>query len=106
MIDYDLTYEYSDIINVNSNCTIIKNIIAFPNPVGGDYINVKVESQREANELLKLVDITGREVFKQNLKLKEGFNTFRYDVSELTDRIYFIKVGNRILSRFAKTSQR
>jgi len=48
----------------------------------------------------------GREIFKENLKLKEGFNTFRYDVSELTGRIYFIKVGNRIRIRFAKTSQR
>lgn len=106
MIDFDETYAYSEIINVNSNCEIIKNIIAFPNPVGDTYINVKVESQREVDEVIRLVDITGREVFTKNVKLKEGFNTFRYDVSELTDRIYFIKVGNRIQFRFAKTSQR
>ncbi len=107
MIDYDLSYEYSKMINVNSDCeATIKNIIVFPNPVGDDYINLKVESKEETNMLIKLVDIMGREVLKENIELKKGFNTFRYDVSELAGQIYFIKVGDQIRYRFTKTSQR
>jgi len=106
MIDFDDTYEYSKIIQVNSDCEIIKKIIAFPNPVGDDFINVKVESKRESEELIKLVDISGQEIFQQTLPLKEGINTFQLDVSELPARIYFIKVGKRVHSRFAKTSDR
>ncbi len=105
MIDYDLTYEYSKIIQVNSDCDIVKQIIAFPNPVGDDVLNIKVETKRAADELVKLVDITGREIFTQKLALKEGINTFQLDVSELPARIYFIKVGKRVHSRFVKTSE-
>jgi len=106
MIDYDLTHEYSKIIQVNADCDIVEKIIAFPNPVADDFINIKVEAKRAAEELVKLVDITGQEVFTQNLSLKEGINTFRLDVSELPARIYFIKVGKRVHSRIVKTSDR
>jgi len=106
MMDFDLTYEYSNIIHVKADCEIIKKIIVFPNPVGDDFINVKVEAKKEAEELITLVDITGREIFKQKLPVKEGVNTFRLDVSELAARIYFIKIGKRVHSRFAKTSER
>ena len=106
MIDHDLSFEYSKIINVNTDCEIIKKITAYPNPVGDDFINVKVDSKREGEQLIKLVDVTGLEVYKENLMLREGINTFRLDVSQLAGRIYFIKVGKRTLYRFAKTSQR
>ncbi len=106
MIDFDLTYEYSKIIHVEADCEIIKKITVYPNPVGDDFINVKVDAKQEAEQLIKLVDVTGQEILKQNFMLKEGINTFRLDVSELPSRMYFIKVGKRTLSRFTKTSQR
>lgn len=106
MIDFDDTYEYSKIIQVEADCEIIKNIAVFPNPVGDDFINVKVDANQEGEELITLVDVTGQEIFKKNLMLKEGINSFQLDVSELPGRIYFIKAGQRTLSRFAKTSQR
>jgi len=106
MIDFDLTYEYSKTIHVNSDCEIIKNITVFPNPVGEGFINVKVEAHQEAEQLISLVDVTGQEILKKKLMLKEGINTLQLDVSELPDRIYFIKAGQRTMSRFTKTSQR
>ena len=106
MIDFDLTYEYSKIIYVDANCDIIKNITAYPNPVGDDFINVKVDVKYEIEESIRLVDATGLEILTKKVTLKEGINTFQFDVSELPDRIYFIKVGKRTLSRFAKNSQR
>jgi len=106
MIDYDLTYEYSKIVQVDADCDIVEKIIAFPNPVGDDYINIKVEATQTAEQLIKLVDITGSEIFTQNLSLKEGINSFRLDISELPDQIYFIKVGKRVHSRIAKISDK
>ncbi len=106
MIDFDLTYEYSKIINVDADCEIIKNITVYPNPVGDDFVNVKVNSVKEAEQVITLVDVTGHEILKKSISLNEGINNFQLDVSELPGRIYFIKIGQRTLYRFAKTSQR
>ena len=106
MIDYDLTYEYSKIIQVKSDCPIVEKIVAFPNPVGDDFLNIKVEAKEATEDLVRIVDITGREIFTQNLSLKKGINTFRLDLSELPAQIYFIKIGQRVHTRFAKTSKR
>ncbi len=106
MIDHDDTYEYSKIINVDADCDIIKNITTYPNPVGEGFINVKVDVKYEIEASIRLVDVTGLEIITKKVTLKEGINTFQFDVSELPGRIYFIKVGKRTLSRFAKTSQR
>ena len=106
MIDHDQSFEYSDVININADCDIIKKIIAYPNPVGDDFINVKVDAKYEAEQVISLVDVTGLEIYKENFQLKEGVNTFQLDVSTLPARIYFIKVGPRTLYRFTKTSQR
>lgn len=106
MIDFDRSYEYSDIISVDTDCDIIKNITVFPNPVADGFIQIKVDAQKEAEELITLVDVTGQEILSKSLMLEEGINTFRIDVSELSESIYFIKAGKRTLSRFVKTSQR
>ncbi len=106
MIDFDDTYEYSEIVYADADCDIIRNINVFPNPAGENFINIKVDVKYEIEESIRLVDATGLEILTKNVTLEEGINTFQFDVSELPDRIYFIKVGKRTLSRFTKTSQR
>ena len=106
MVDYDLSYEYSKIIQVKSDCHIAEEIIVFPNPVEADFVNIKVEAKRATEDLVRIFDITGREVFTQSLSLETGINTIRLDVSELPAQIYFIKIGHRAHSGFAKTTKR
>ena len=46
----------------------------------------------EGSAQLEILDVTGRQVLKQNINLTEGFNTINLDISQLSKGIFIIKL--------------
>ena len=46
----------------------------------------------EGSAQLEILDVTGRQVLKQNINLTKGFNTINLDISQLSKGIFIIKL--------------
>jgi len=97
MVDLDGTFEYSEVITVKTSCGDEKEIAVFPNPQLQDaqYINLKWYSSKE-EEIITLMDQSGRVLRRMNLAVERSWNTLRLDISDLPAGMYFVKLeGNR-----------
>ena len=109
MIDRDGTFEYSDIIKVNTNCKVeISAIKVYPNPITSraEILNVKLFSELKNNQTSEIIplilsDRLGRQVMQVSAELQEGWNTIQIDLNNLPTGLYFIRPisGRKIMAK-------
>ena len=63
----------------------------YPNPAD-DVLTVQLNNITEGVAQLEILDVTGREVLKQNINLTEGDNSISLDISQLSRGIFIIKL--------------
>ncbi|MCP4993671.1 MAG: hypothetical protein GY934_07785, partial [Gammaproteobacteria bacterium] len=82
MIDLDGTYEYSNVVYLQTGCDDEYDLMLYPNPLSiyQGVLNVKLYSEREEIDLI-IVDVLGRMVKRTNLSTEQEWNTIRLDVS-------------------------
>lgn len=73
----------------------IQNYSVFPNP-SSNYINIFINSFKSKNITVKLFDLLGNEIKKENKYLVVGENEFELNLSELNSGLYLLKVDNQI----------
>ncbi len=96
MVDLDGTFEYSQILVVNTDCDDRSNISVFPNPVltQQGILNVRFFSNQR-NTSLKLVDMLGKTVKILSLSVEtDVINTLQLDISDIPGGSYSLKIGN------------
>lgn len=64
-----------------------------PNPVTS-FTNVYVNLERAENFIIKISNLVGTEVYRENIIGKKGLNNVSIDASRLTQGIYFYSVSN------------
>jgi len=105
-VDFDGSFEYSDIIRLKSNCTNINDLKAFPNPIYKEdkILNIDFVSENEMVQL-QIFDTWGRTI--DLLTINNEFNSrvaVALDISKYTSGTYLIKVvGARFNTKFIVT---
>ncbi len=89
-IDFDGSYEYSDIVAV-SKTDFIEIISIFPNP-SKDFINVIIISSFDTEVNLFIADASGKIVYKFKSKIKTGLNILNINTSKLASGEYIVYV--------------
>ncbi|MCS6981476.1 MAG: T9SS type A sorting domain-containing protein [Flavobacteriales bacterium] len=75
-----------------------ENLVFYPNP-STDWMTVDVVlAEAWDNAELRIMDVTGKLVQLQNVSLKEGFNSFKVDVSNLAPATYAFVLSNGVRS--------
>lgn len=75
-----------------------ENLVFYPNP-STDWMTVDVVlAEAWDNAELRIYDVTGKIVHLQNVSLKEGFNSFKVDVSNLAPATYTFELSNGVRS--------
>ena len=110
MVDLDGTFEYSEVLIIETDCQDrITELALFPNPAGTDFggiVNIKMFAELDQNsspENIELIisDQLGREVLKKSVDILDGWNYTQIDIENLGEGIYFVRpnIGRRIIAQ-------
>lgn len=82
------------------------NITAYPNPVAGNELNVKLSVSMDDIATVTLVDVTGKRFFEDRMELLAGENQSTLQLNDLPAGMYVINVitdsGNKQSLRFIR----
>jgi photosystem II stability/assembly factor-like uncharacterized protein len=70
-----------------------QNVSIFPNPASENAV-LNIGMVEPVTARMQLVDITGREVFSEELRLSAGMNSIEMDLKNYTKGVYFISISN------------
>jgi len=70
----------------------VPKLNVYPNPTHG-VLNVNIVSDTYKNETVNILSLDGRIVKSESIRLNKGNNTYRTDVSTLSNGVYIITVG-------------
>jgi hypothetical protein len=91
-VDTDGNYGNSDIVALQLDKTDIQLLVS-PNPVK-DVLQVQTASGLSGNGVLSITDITGRQVYRRDIKLETGSNTIPVNISLFGPGIYNVRLIN------------
>ena len=99
-VDYDGKFEYSKIINVNSDCFKgnynIGLLDIYPNPIKlGGTLSMKIEMNQEETSLVSITDMYGKVLRVMEIDFDAGMNSLRMDTSDLLPGTYFLKAARK-----------
>jgi hypothetical protein len=90
IIDYDDTYEYSQIINIPLGASNTSGIVgAYPNPTVNE-VNVIIASADDLKTSLNVYDVLGKVVMKKDINLLKGVNTILLNLNDLANAAYIV----------------
>ncbi len=93
-VDFNGTYEYSNIILINNNCykEILESIIIYPNPTYSEIniSNVNQNLQIDNEVLIHIIDVNGKVVHSDTYLFDGNINI---DLEHLLNGIYFINMN-------------
>lgn len=70
---------------------LLSSMTLFPNPTDG-ITNLAINMNERADVTIQLVDLTGKVIINENKEMNTGENRYSFDVNELTNGMYFIRV--------------
>jgi Secretion system C-terminal sorting domain len=92
--------EYTLTLNAAGKCTVaveelsaVTDLKVTPNPVA-DLATISFDSSIHGDIAFAVSDVAGRQVYNAALFMNEGNNTIRYNVSDLSDGLYFFTIRN------------
>ena len=90
-VDFDGTTSTSTIIALKNQSASQHTIEVFPNPSEGE-ISINVNAENESTNVLRIVDVTGKEIFSETILIARGWNSIQKDFSNLNAGYYFILI--------------
>jgi hypothetical protein len=95
-VDIDGTRNISSTIYVKTDCAAFNSEginALYPNPVNGaQKMTLKYTSNNNESGKLTVMNVHGKVVLNKNVELTEGINIFYFDVDNLVNGIYYIKI--------------
>ena len=70
----------------------LNNLTVYPNPASSN-LNVAISAKEEMNVTVEMVDMNGRVVASRSEQLTNGENLASFDVSNLANGLYFVRVA-------------
>ena len=89
MVDIDGKYTFSKIILLQRD--VNGKIFLYPNPVANT-LSLQMYLDESSDFLLSVCDITGREMFQQNVNGNKGLNTWHLNTSKLSRGTYILNI--------------
>ncbi len=90
-IDFDGSYEFTEVRVLNFNTTKLEVSTLYPNPTDA-MLNFIVSAPYDKSVTISVTNIIGQEVFFSREELMKGVTTLRFDVSTLAQGVYFLNV--------------
>lgn len=91
MVDKDGKSDYSKVVSVRMN-TNFSNAIVYPNPASG-ILKIKFDKTLESNSVLQIVDLTGRVVKKEVIRMPVTY--LDENISTLPEGRYIVKISGK-----------
>ena len=94
MIDLDDSFDYSKIINVNTDCSMDYKLELYPNPTSNGIGVLNVKFYAKANETqIRIIDVQGRTVRQLTVdSQREVINNMQLDISDLIPGSYHLNM--------------
>ncbi|HBX51830.1 MAG: hypothetical protein A2275_03405 [Bacteroidetes bacterium RIFOXYA12_FULL_35_11] len=89
--DFDGEFTYSDIVHTNCHVSEIEIINIFPNPAH-DYFSFAICSIENREIYIKVEDVLGRILIRENEIIAKGLNNLKVDVSKLAPATYYFSI--------------
>lgn len=90
MMDIDGRYTYSKVVKAVFNNKDI-SLLVYPNPATS-ILNVRMNSGKKGNTMLRITDISGKEVYRKLIFVNTGINTNYINVQKLPAGIYYLNM--------------
>ena len=87
------------VVGIQENSTLIGSVNLFPNPVK-DKLTIQVNSKKSIRANLVIMDITGKELIRDDIRLNQGLNNHTIDLSFFAQGIYLVSLQS---ADFTKT---
>ena len=85
------TLNVTVITSVRNNSSIINSLELYPNPASQN-LNINIQSKQNANAQLRIFDVSGKEMFINDIKITKGETLQKIDVSKFAKGIYVIQL--------------
>lgn len=69
----------------------LQNVSVYPNPAT-DYLNVEFEAEKPENVAFKVLDVTGKVVYAEEMNYNGGQFQHRFDISNLSEGFYIMNI--------------
>ena len=107
IVDFDGTFEFSDIIAVERTKTEIDLVETFPNPAEEE-VTVLVHVQKEGKAIMILSDFLGRTIKQEKVNLKSGINRYTLNWEDQETNFYYLTIDNgseKIVKKILRASK-
>ncbi len=102
IVDFDGSFEYSDIVTIERSKSDIAEVEVFPVPAVNEEVTVLIHSKSSGKVLVDLFDMTGKILEQSRLEVAEGINPMTINLPESANNIYFLTIYNGT-DRISKT---
>lgn len=89
---FDAEYYIGNVSTQNND--FFPNLSVFPNPAGS-YAELKFTVDKAANTLFSICDLAGREVYRQEAFVNQGFNNTMLRFGDLSAGVYMLRISNQ-----------
>lgn len=85
---------YITVVNPNgiAENPSISSFVVYPNPAANGRFNVSCSMKVADQATIQLIDLTGKQVFEQQVNLNSGENHLDYNLSDLNQGTYFLRL--------------
>ena len=93
IVDFDGTFEFSDVITVERAKTEIDVVEIFPVPAE-DEVTVLVHAKTSGKAIMTLSDFMGRRISEERVNLKAGINRYEFNFGDHETNLYYLTIYN------------
>ena len=107
IVDFDGTFEFSDVIAVERTKTEIDLVEVYPVPAVDD-VTVLVHAKIEGKAIMTLSDFMGRTIKHEHVVLKAGINHYTFEFGDHETNFYYLTIYNgqdRIAKKILRASK-
>lgn len=91
--DYQLNITCVNPTAINNKYKVINGIDLYPNPVSQN-LNVKIQSNKNVDTQLHILDISGKEIYVKEVQIQKGDNYQTIDVSRFAKGMYLLQIND------------
>ena len=107
IVDFDGTFEYSDVIAIERTKTAIDLVEVYPVPAEEE-VTVLVHAKAAGKAIVTLSDFMGRKIKEDRVELKAGINHYTYEFGDHETNFYYLTIYNgneRIAKKILRASR-
>lgn len=89
-VDTDRSYTYSPVALIERD-VLFDDLNLYPNPAR-QYIRMEIKANESSEAVIRIIDITGKEILTHCLHNNKGSNTYTIHVSDLAPGVYLLDI--------------